>query len=262
MAYSGAWKSGKYQQPSLQGSVPALEHRQPEDTESAGTRNWQNAPEDPPIESGLEERTAFTVDATPGGPVFSPPGHDFGIGAGSGYQSWAASQAQGRSYAAHDDGSGFLTADSKLLMAQDGTYHVDRVQMIYPDEDGIRPAGTPDLPIAPGMSQGLNRAAYPNRRIGHYTPRWWDRVYERRSWNTEFRPVVVPNAYTAPTQGANPDGNQYTSPYAAAQSTNVRVVTTSAPQMRRTPTPWDESITVDGTSGNVAGQPDYGFASF
>jgi|SRR6185312_2225329 len=256
MSYSGAWKSGAYRQASLQGTVPALEHREPVDeTDNA---NWQNAPADPPIEAEIQHKGQFTLDAAPGGPTWAPAGHDFGPGYGAGL-SWAVSMAQNNTYRHTDDGS-VRARHTEPAVDRDGEYHVDRIQMEY--GGNLAPAGTPDLPAAPGMSQGLDTAKYPNRHVGHYIPRWRDRVFQRRDWGVEFRPVVVPNAYVAPEQLPYQAGNQYTSPYAGAQSTRVRVVNATAPQMRRTPSPWDESITQDGTTQNVSSLPNYGFASF
>lgn len=257
MAYSGAWKSGAYKQPSLQGTVPQLEHRQPVDHPT--NANWQNAPANPPVTPAeIVSQGEFTLNSAPGGPTWTPGGRDFGPGYGAGL-SWAASMAQNNAFRNTDDGSAEIRGTHPVV-AFDGTYHVDRIQMEY--GGNLAPAGTPDIPSAPGMSQGLNVAEYPNRRVGHYIPRWRDRVYLRRNWNVEFRPIVVPNAFTAPAQQPYVAGNQYTSPFAAAQSTQVRVVNTTAPQMRRNPDPWDESITTDGTATNVAAIPDYGFASF
>lgn len=258
MGYSGAWKSGAYKQPSLQGTAPALEHRQPEDAPSGN--NWQNAPDAPPVTPAeIVSQGEFTLNSAPGGLTWIPAGHDFGPGFGAGL-SWAASMAQNASFHEADDGS-VAAREVRPAVARDGEYHVDRLQMQY-DIDGLRPAGTPDLPAAPGMRQGLNAAEYPNRRTGYRIMRWRDRVFQRRDWNVEFRPIVIPNAYAAPPQAAVKAGNKYTSPFGAAQSAQVRVVNTVAPQMRRSPSPWDESITQDGTTGNVAAIPGYGFASF
>lgn len=257
MGYSDAWKTGKYRQASLQGTVPALEHRQPVDTVT--NANWQNAPDNPQLPPDeVVSQGDFTLNSAPGGPVYSPPGHEFGPGYGAGL-SWAVSMAENNSFRSTDDGS-VLARTTEPAVARDGQYHVDRLQMEY--GGNLAPAGTPDLPAAPGMSQGLNLAEYPNRRVGHYIPRWRDRVFLRRNWNVEFRPIVVPNAYTAQPQHAIAAGNQYTSPFGAAQTAQVRVVNATAPQMRRNPNPWDESITTDGTTQNVSAIPTYGFASF
>jgi hypothetical protein len=261
MAYSNAWRSRAYQQIDLQGTVPALEHREPQDLQT--NRNWQNAPQDPNIpEPGSQvlDPGAFAVNSAPGGPVYNPPGHDFGVGYGAGLD-WATAMAQNNSARETDDGS-YLPRHTLPVVSFDGKYNVSRMVMPYPDEDGLRPAGTPDIPAAPGMQQGLNRNEYPNRRQGHYTTRWRDRVYTRRTWDVEFRPVITPNAYTAPEQQPVANGNQYTSPYAAAQTVTTRNVLVTAPQLRRTPNAWDESITVDGTDQNAAAGNNYGFASF
>jgi hypothetical protein len=120
---------------------------------------------------------------------------------------------------------------------------VDRLQF------DMQQAG-PVSPVNVDMQSWTDKSYYPNRRPGHYITRWRDRVYLRRNWNTEFRPVTTPNAYSAPPLAAISAGNQYTSPYADAVATDVRTVNTTAPQLRRTPSPWDESITSDGTASS------------
>jgi hypothetical protein len=241
--YSGTWRSRAYRPPSLQGDVPNVNHLQPEKEDTPP--NWAQSPATIPAETGImETREIYSVDAAPGGPTYDPPSHSEGVGFGAGL-SWAASQAQNDSAHMTDDGS--IAARLPNPMGErDGTYHAERSQLLL-EPAGLAPAGTPDLPPAAGMWQGLNAAEYPNRMTGHRRWSWRDRVYERRTWSVEFPAVTTPNAYTAPDSSPVADGNAYTSPYAAAQSTQVRVVNTTAPQLRRTPGAWDQSITSDGT---------------
>lgn len=260
MVYTDAWRNRAvpYAQPKLGGTVPDALHRTPEDISDLKS-NWAMAPDSPPVAGTLLPTTTgdYTLDSAPGGPTFSPPGHDEGIGYGAGL-SFAASVAQNDAGHLRDDGS-IAARLPNPMGARDGAYHVDRYQWQV-DTNGARPAGTPDVPAAAGMWQGLNTTEYPNRRVGHRITRWRDRVYERRTWGVEFRPIIVPNAYTAPTLNPVTNGNQYTSPYGGAESVQVRVVNTTSPQLRRTPAPWDQSITQDPTTMSPYADP--GFSSW
>lgn len=261
MAYSGAWRSGAYKQPSLAGSIPALDHREPQD-EPNSADNWKTAPDNPPLPPvEMVDDFAFTVDQSPGGPVYLPvEGHDIQYTGVPSVRVGPGPVLPPNTVHQNDDGS-YAARRYKAPVLQDGTYSNGQLQMSY-DVAGLRPAGTPDLPVAPGMQQQLNPNEYPNRRVGHFFQRLTDRVFQRVQWDVEYRPVIVPNAYTATQAGPAAQQNQYTSPYAPSQTVDVRVVNTVAPQLRRTPDPWDESITVDGTEQNVAAIPDYGFATF
>ncbi len=260
MGYSKAWMSGAYRQPGI--AAPRdPNHSQPE--KDAGPLNWaQPTGHAVPEQAITESPDIYALDSSQGGLIYNPPGHDEGVGYGAGL-SWAAASAQADAAHLHDDGS----MAQRLWNApteRDGQYHVDRYQWAPDDSPGgaLYPAGMPDLPPSPGMWQGLNREQYPNRRVGHRITRWMDRSYARRDWGVEFRPVIVPNAYTAPPQPAVVSNNQYTSPFGAAQNANVRLVTLIAPQTRRAPAPWDEAIRVDGTAASPYTAADSGFQSW
>lgn len=242
--YTGVWRSQAYKRPPLQGNVPEAGHSQPQDQEDQKP-NWTQTAAQQPIETGImENREFWSIDMAPGGPVYEPPSHSEGVGYGAGLTD-AASQAQNESARMTDDGS-IAARLPNPMGARDGVYHTSREQLLL-DAAGLAPAGTPDIPSAPGMWQGLNAAEYPNRMTGHRRWSWRDRSWPRRDWQVEYPPIITPNAYTAPDTYAIENGNSYTSPYAAAQTTQVRVVNATAPQMRRTPDAWDQSITSDGT---------------
>jgi len=260
VGYSNAWRTQAYQQPGI-ASPRDPNHSQPE--AGAGPLNWAQPTEHAvPDQAVTEAPGIFALDSAPGGHPWTPDGPDAGVGYGAGL-SWAAASAQADAAHLRDDGS----IEQRLWNApadRDGVQHVDRYQWLPDDApgSGLRPAGMPDLPASPGMWQGLDRAQYPNRRVGHRITRWMDRSYARRDWHVEFRPVVIPNAYSAPPQGVVANGNQYTSPVPAAQSANVRLVTFIAPQSRRTPAPWDEPLRVDATEASPYAAADSGFQSW
>ncbi len=246
MGYSRAWSTRPYQQPAMVGTLDP-QHRQPTG-EDAG-QNWQAAPAAPPLTPPDQvDDAAFSLDAAAGGYPWNPPGHSQGVGFGAGL-SFAASSAQNDAARNTPDGS-YLPRVWQPAVDRDGEYHVDRQQW-HVDTAGIGSQAQVDL------GKQLNPAAYPNRRTGHYITRWRDRVYERRNWGVEFRPIVVPNAYSAPPLAALPGRSRYNSPYPDAVATNVRVVNTAAPQMRRTPKPWDQSVTQDGTVGSPWSDPSF-----
>jgi hypothetical protein len=260
MGYSNAWRSQAYKAPAV-ASPRDPNHNQPE--AQAGPLNWaQPTGHAVPDAAVTEASDIYALDSAQGGHPFTPDDHDTGIGYGAGL-SWAAASAQADAAHLRDDGS----LDARLWNApteRDGTYHVDRYQWAPNDAPGggLYPAGMPDLPASPQMWQGLNRAQYPNRRPGHRITRWVDRSYARRDWGVEFRPVVIPNAYTAPDQPPVAGRNQYSSNVGAAQNANVRLVTFIPPQTRRTPAPWDEALRVDGTAASPYTAADAGFQSW
>lgn len=260
MGFSGAWKVGAYRQPTI-ASPRDPHHSQPET--GAGPQNWaQESGRAAPDALVTESTQAYALDHAAGGNPVSIAPHDQGVGYGAGL-SWASAQAQADAAHLKDDGS-LLQRKWSAPTERDGTYHVERYQWA-PDDvpgGGLYPAGMPDLPPSPGMWQGLNRAQYPNRRVGHRITRWMDRSYARRDWGVEFRPVVVPNAYTPPAQPAVSGRNQYSSPFGAAQNTQTRIVTLIAPQTRRVPGAWDQSIRQDGTASSPYTADDAGFQSW
>lgn len=252
MSYSNAWRRQAYQQAAVaQPRDPA--HNDPEQITPG--RNWATAPDNPNLmpRDGVTDQDIYTLDSAGGGLPYTPPDHADGVGYGAGLD-FAASAAQNAQ--ARDDGDGsYLPRTWNAMGDRDGEYHVDRDQFDYQTTG-------PVSPVQVGMQSWTDPTYYPNRRPGHMIKRWRDRVFERKTWQTEFRAVVIPNAYTAPPLAAVANGNQYTSPYPDAVATNVRVVNTTAPQLRRTPAPWDESITQDGTVQPAAGPPDPGFQSW
>lgn len=241
MGFSGAWRTGSYTRPPLQGTVPDHSHREPSQHDTG--RNWQRAPRGPVLmPTDQVDHDSYTLDSAGGGLPWNPPGPHEGVGFGAGL-SFAASSAQNDAAHLTDDGS-YIPRAWQPAVERDGTYHVDRTQLQV-DPAGIGSPGWIEL------QRGLNPAAYPNRRTGHRIARWRDREYLRRTWDVEFRPIVTPNAYTAPALGAVSERNQYVSPFPDSVAAPVRVVNTTAPQMRRTPAPWDESITQDGASSGA-----------
>jgi hypothetical protein len=246
MGYSKAWARGAYKQPAI-ASARDPDHRSP-GTEDTG-KNWQAGPSSPavmPVQT--IDNTSFSLDAAPGGIPWNPAGPDTGVGFGAGL-SYAASSAQNDAARSSDDGS----VSSRLWQApadRDGQYHVDRVQLVM-DDTGLDHQAQIDL------GKQLNRQAYPNRRTGHRITRWTDRVYERRNWSTEFRATITPTAYTAPPLTQVDQRSKYVSPYPDAVAANVRVMNTVGPQLRRTPKPWDQTVTQDGTASSPWADPTF-----
>lgn len=237
MGLSGTWRTQAYAQAPVVGARDPA-HNDP--AQQTTGRNWSTAPPTPALmPTETIDGQDYTLDSAPGGLPWTPAGHDDGVGYGPGL-SWAASSAQNDAAHLADDGS-YIPRMWQPAVDRDGEYHVDRWSFDYETQGPVSPVNV-------AMQSWTDPTYYPNRRPGHIITRWRDRVYERRNWNTEFRPIVIPNAYSAPGVGAITDGNQYTSPYPNAVATDVRTVNTTAPQLRRTPAPWDESITSDGTA--------------
>jgi hypothetical protein len=249
MGYRKAWANRPYQQPGIAGPRDPA-HQNPSDHDTG--RNWQTAPDSPAIMPAdtLDEQ-AFTLDAAAGGYPWNPGGHEDGLGYGAGL-SFAASMAQNNAARSTDDGS-VVQRTWAPAADRDGDWNVDRYQWPV-DPDGIGSPGWID------SQRGLSPDAYPNRRTGHRITRRRHRVFQRRSWDVEFRPIVTPNAYTAPPLTQVDERTKYVSPFPDSVAGGVRVVNTTAPQTRRTPGPWDESITQDGTVATP--NAEFGFQSW
>lgn len=241
MSYSKSWTRGVGRAAPAGVAPINPDHKSPQPDHPG--RNWTLAPAAPPV-MPVEtiDNNAFTLDAAAGGLPWQPPGHDQGIGFGAGL-SYAASSAQNDAARSTDDGS-YLPRAWQPAVDRDGAYHVHREQLVMTDT-GLDHQAQIDL------GKQLNRASYPGRRApGHRIYRTRDRVFERKTWSVSFRPIVTPNAYTAPALTQMDDRTKYVSPYGDSVATTVRVVAPVAPQLRRTPHAWDQSVTQDGTAAN------------
>jgi hypothetical protein len=177
----------------------------------------------------------------PGGPIDrTPRTHDFGVGVGPGLDVPTA-QAIRAEWGEEDLGA----VDARRYIAAS-------------DRDGIGPtlaivADTPGLGTSPQTNDlkitGVGGTNDPFARTGQRTQRSWDRRIDLHRYEVTYRPMTTKNAKTAQAQPAVPDGTQYTSPFETAATGwgNFQPDSFVAPQERRTPEPWDQPLTVDGS---------------
>lgn len=130
------------------------------------------------------------------------------------------------------------------VASRDGGYHV----AIIEDTPGM--GDSPDTPRQ-RFEQGVGISQDPYARLGRRIARWRDRYVDMHRWGPEMRPALVKNAYAAVQSPPVSDGNQYTSPTPlVAQFGDYGVGTPDQliwPVERRSPRPWDESATTDGS---------------
>lgn len=181
-----------------------------------------------------------------GGPVdLTPRSHEYGIGTGHGLTDTEAQVI--RNYAGNLD-MGDMEVQQYVAMT-------DR-------EPGSGP-GVAVIEDVPGMGDspqtnalhitGVGGTDDVYARIGKRISRWWFRPWDMHRWEVGSRPMRYKTAYTAPNQPAVPDGTQYDSPFQTAAGGWAEMQPDSfvAPQLRRTPEPWDQPITSDATPMSV-----------
>lgn len=129
-------------------------------------------------------------------------------------------------------------------------------------EDNANEGNSPGYPQM-RYDRGVGIGSDPHARVGKRIARWRDRTIDMHRWDAEGRASVARYAYSAPDQQAQTNGNQYTSPeplYADKQGANGIGSPDQfvVPMARRSPRPWDESMTADGVNPSNA----YGLTSW
>lgn len=186
----------------------------------------------------LGENTVYADDNGGGGPVdHTPIDHTTGLGTGAGLPD-AVSQAQNAAWHGADRNA---TAARRWTAPPDS----DGIQHVFRQAEPV-PTGIMGSPETVMLKAGTNPEAYPNGQItGHRIYRWRDRIFDRRSYDPDHRPLFTPNAWTARPVPAGAGG--YASP--APQQGHVNVLMEKAPQLRRVPTSWSDPVVTDPTSG-------------
>jgi len=205
---------------------------------NAGTESWMSQVPDPGTVSLVVGEGSNYDDAQGGGgPVdYTPVSHEFGTGPGAALTP-EVSQAQNAAMREEDFNA---TAAHRWTAPQDvdGRQITERLAEQVP----VGEMGSPGLTDA---HIGTSPVSYPNaQRTGHRMHFWRDRVFDRRTFTTDHRPLYTPNAYSAPNVPAG--SGQYSSPF--PQLGHVNVLMEQAPQLRRTPTSWSDAVVTDPTS--------------
>jgi|SRR5690242_8349106 len=243
--YNGAW-ARKASTPTLDVPLkaqPDPEHLAPTDNIDVAVGNplWVESQAAPMLPDGLMATPFGTPIQAGGGPVdMTPESHDYGPGVSPGLTT-AESQALMMQWHEQDDGAVAArqwqpTTDRepgtgpRLAIITDTPLDGDSPQTLELERSGV---GTPNDPYA---------------RSGKRIKRWWDRVIDMHRWEPQYRPMYARNARTAQHQPAVPNGTQLDSPFATPWPMRATSDAFVAPQIRRTPVPWDQPITGDGTA--------------
>jgi hypothetical protein len=244
MAFSPSWNVKKQVgNRALIGTAPDPLHgtqstHDYQQSSNGGIEPWMSQVTDPGTSDVLVgEGTDYDNLSGGGGPVdYTPIDHTFGDGVGAGL-------TDGQS---QDENAAWRGTDLNATAARrwsapppsDGPLHAERLQQ--PASIGL--AGSPETML---LQYGTNPEAYPNGQTnGHRIWRWRDRVFDRRTYTPDHRPLYTPNAYSAPDVPAG--SGPYTSP--SPQMGQVNVLMEKAPQLRRTPTNWSDPVVTDPTS--------------
>lgn len=250
MAFNASWDRKRYaSNRALIGTAPDPAHATaaPHDAlydANPGPESWETQFSTPGVPDQLVgAHTVYAGQVGGGGPIDNTPvDHTTGVGGGAGLTP-EHSAAQNESWHAQDYGA----TDARRWaspVSSDGVNVVERLAEADPIGE-LGSLGTVELHV------GTNKAAYPNTRPGHRIHYWRDRVFDRRTFTTDHRPLYTPNAFTAPER---PGGaGQYTSPYPSLGQVNT--VMEKAPQLRRAPQSWGEPVTTDGTESFHADVP-------
>lgn len=243
--YAGAW-ARKASSPTLDVPLkpqPDPEHLDPTDNVDVvhGNPLWVESQAAPTLPDTLTPTPFATPIQAGGGPIDrTPESHDYGPGVSPGLTQ-QESQALMMSWHEQDDGA---------VAARQWQPTTDR-------EAGTGPRVTiiPDTPgegDSPATLQyersGVGSPIDPYARTGKRQKRWWDRFIDMHRYEPTYRPMYVKNAKTAQEQPAVPNGTQLDSPYATPWPMRSTPDAFVAPQVRRTPVPWDQPITADGVS--------------
>ena len=258
--YHGAWarRTQTIQEQPLQAAIDP-EHLTPTDNpEYSGLRPmWVNTAPAPVLPTDAVGVQITTMHGGIGPVDKTPLDHGYGMGSGPGLDT-LASQDYRSAWHSDDQGSNAALRWNPMMDRDDrpGSPHADFI----PHD----PAGGDSPQTLQLERTGPGQPNDPNARAGRAFRRWRDRYLEMHRFRTEMRPLTPRYARGAQPQPAVPDGTQITSPYATAVTQHLGVIDNFvAPMMRRTPGPWDESMTTDGTSQTIAGASNnYGLTSW
>ena len=180
-----------------------------------------------------------------GGPVdHDVDDHDRG-GAGDA----PITQAQNREQLGPLHATDLGTVDARRwqpLTHRDGTPQATWVPDVPLDGDSPATLDLQRTGVGAPSDGGLSRLA---RRL----QRTWERFIDMHRYPVEYRPMYAKHAYTAPEQPATPNGTQLDSPWSTPGPYYATPDSFVAPQVRRTPVPWDQPETGDGTAEQLAG---------
>lgn len=186
-----------------------------------------------------------------GGPVdHTPEDHSYGVGVSPGL-----TQAESRALMLpwHEDDQGAVAARQWQPTTDRQPGEGPHAAVLY---------DTPGDGDSPETLQyertGVGQSIDPFARVGKRIKRWWDRYIDMHRYGVEYRPMVIRNAYTGREQPPVPDGTQLDSPWPTPGPFRATADAFVNPQLRRTPSPWDEPLTTDGMGTSELGATVWG----
>jgi hypothetical protein len=183
-----------------------------------------------------------------GGPIdHTPDDPGFGVGGGHGQTTLEAQAVRGE---LHGEDLGAVAAHQYVPKTdRDGTWYLDQIPDVVGDGDS---------PATLQLDRtGVGQPNDPEARLAFRWKRWVDRHIDMHRYGVIYRPRVVVAADAQIPQPPVGQPTQLDSPY----PTMVKMGTPDAfvaPQLRRSPDPWDQPITGDGVTGGPFGLTSWG----
>lgn len=245
MSYRGAWAKASTATLSVP-LKPAIdpEHSDPSVAEVEGTGPWTDGGKGAPtLPDALTPEPEDVVMASGFGPLDQTP-DDPELGVGSGHGQTTQEAQQVRTVLMEQDYGAVAAHAWNTQIIRDG--HPHAVFVPNTDESVVST-------MAPNLRETGVTVDPQARRGRGRIKRWYDRVIDMHWYQVAYRPQYQHQAYTAQDQPPSTDNRSYTSPFATAgvgygtpDTLNARQ-TFVAPQLRRTPEPWDQALTTDAT---------------
>ncbi len=254
--YSGSWARSAAAAPVVPVHGPLdPQHDKPDPNPNLAPGQvpvWRNAAPAPVLPDALMPMATPELSSGFGPVDHTPDDPQFGMGAGHGLTTL---EAQDLSGAWHNVDEGAVAAHAWVHpLNSDTTVHLD----VIPDMigDGASPQ------TLQYESTGVGVPTDPGARRASRIRRWYQRYIDMHRYTVDRRPSLPLS--TAPQQISAGGNSPYVSPfptstgfYAAPPDRFV------APQTRRAPGAWDESLATDGTAATVAGAvTDYGLTQY
>ena len=181
----------------------------------------------------------------PGGPVNRTPlDHDFGPGAGAGITQQQAQELRG-----------YWQGMDLGVIAHESDVPVKETENMYGLAEVDDMIGNGDSPQTLEYERtGVGRPNDPDARRGKRQKRWSERYIDMHRWEVHPPPYDPQYAVPQPAIAADPNGNQYTRPFANNAAGPLGTVDSFVQQqIRRAPEGFGDAYAQDGTPQNIVG---------
>lgn len=256
--YAGAW-ARKASQPTL--AVPLKqatdpEHSRPDPNPNGAPENWVATANAPSLPADLMQEPFYTPIGG-GGPVdMEPLNPEYGPGAAPGI---TQRESQDEMLGWHETDLGSVAARQyQALTSRDDAQPPGNGPHVALITDPVLDGDSPQTLVY--EQTGYGKAIDPGARLGRRIARWWNRTIDMHWYNPEYRPMVARYAEPPNVTPAVAQGGPLVSPFPSNNTTRSSPDAFVNPQLRRTPVPWDEPLTTDGTAAYLgdSGLPGWG----